>query len=197
MTGAMRGPTMPGADGNANLLAAVTAVAAPGACGLGALVVLNDEIHCVRLVEKGHTGLPSAFSSPGFGPIGHVVEGEAFFSLRPLRSACPPLATLPEEVAPVAVIKVGLGDDARLIAAVSGLGYRGPVVEGMGAGHVSATMVEALEDVSRTLPTVLVTRVRAGPIFRKTYDFEGSETDLIRRGLIPAGLLTSQKALLF
>ena len=70
MTGAMRGAESPGADGPANLLAACSLAASEDARGLGALVVLNYDIHAARFVQKSHTTLPSAFQSPLVGPLG-------------------------------------------------------------------------------------------------------------------------------
>jgi L-asparaginase len=75
VTGAMRGADAPGADGPANLLAAARVATAPEARGLGTLAVLNYDIHAARFVQKSHTTLPSAFSSPLVGPLGAVVEG--------------------------------------------------------------------------------------------------------------------------
>jgi L-asparaginase len=55
LTGAMRNPALPGADGPANLLAAALVAASPMARGLGALVVFNDEVHLPLFVRKTHT----------------------------------------------------------------------------------------------------------------------------------------------
>src|SRR5690606_18296694 len=61
VTGARRGAQMPGAGGPANLLASTIVAASEAARGLGALAVLNDEVHAARFVQKSHSALPSAF----------------------------------------------------------------------------------------------------------------------------------------
>src|SRR5271167_1708031 len=86
VTGAMRGADAPGADGPANLLAAARVAAAAEARGLGTLAVLNYDIHAARFVQKSHTTLPSAFSSPLVGPLGAVVEGHPRFFVRVSRA---------------------------------------------------------------------------------------------------------------
>jgi L-asparaginase len=195
VTGAMRGAAAPGADGPANLLAAVTVAAAPAAVGLGALVVLNDEVHAARYVQKSHTALPSAFTSPGFAPLGRVIEGglQLYASL----SRRPVLAR-PQQVAdwPVALVKIPLGDDGRLLAALPGLGYRGAVIEAMGAGHLPARLAEMVSSLMEKMPVVLATRVASGPVFSKTYGFPGSEMDLLARGAIHGGSIAGGKACL-
>jgi len=193
VTGAMRGAAAAGADGNANLLAAVTVAASPAARGLGAVVVLNDEIHAARLVAKSHTALPSAFASPGFGPLGHVIEGRVRVGLRPSRIEVGLGYPMPD-AAPVAIVSAGLGEDERMLRAVPTLSYRGLVIEGMGAGHLPANLAAACGEIARELPVVLASRVLGGPIFTGTYGFPGSEIDLIGRGLIGAGYLSAHKA---
>ncbi|MGN6388598.1 MAG: asparaginase [Burkholderiaceae bacterium] len=195
VTGAMRGPTAPGADGPANLLAAVTVAGNPAAAGLGALVVLNDEVHAARYVQKTHTALPSAFASPGFAPLGRVVEGALHLYARLPRPA--PLPR-PNEVsnAAVALVRIPLGDDGRLLRALPTLGYRGAVIEAMGAGHLPAALAPMVSELTATMPVVLATRVASGPVFTRTYGFPGSETDLLARGAIPGGSITGNKACL-
>ena len=75
VTGAMRDPTLPGADGPANLLAAVRVAAGEEARGFGVVVVMNDEIHAARFVRKAHAQNPAAFSSAPAGPVGYLYEG--------------------------------------------------------------------------------------------------------------------------
>jgi L-asparaginase len=193
VTGAMRNPTLTGADGPANLLAALQVASSPDACGLGTLVVLNDEIHAARFVRKTHTASPSTFRSVATGALGWVVEGRPRIVLRPA-----PMPTLTPSItgsAPcVALIKVCLGDDARLIGEIESLGYSGLVVEAFGGGHVPASVVPALSRLAERMPVVLASRTCAGEVLKETYEFPGSERDLLSRGLIHAGFLDGLKS---
>src|SRR3954454_14893857 len=83
VTGAMRNPTLPGADGPANLLASIQVAASEVARGLGAMVVLNDEIHAARFVRKTHTSNPATFRSDPVGPVGWISENVPRVVLRP------------------------------------------------------------------------------------------------------------------
>jgi L-asparaginase len=192
VTGAMRGADAPGADGPANLLAAVRTAASTEARGLGTLVVLNYEIHAARFVRKAHTALPSAFASPLVGPIGVVAEGRPRIHARPPRLAGLPSYGGPPR--PVALLHWAMGEDGRLLEALPRLGYQGAVIEGMGAGHVPAEVAPLLGDLAAHMPVVLGTRCLAGPVFTGTYGYAGGEIDLLGRGLIPAGILSGLKA---
>src|ERR1700761_8636305 len=72
-TGAMRHPMLAGADGPANLLAAVTVAASPQARGLGCLVVLSDEIHAARFVRQA----PTTRGTAVVGPVGRPARPAA------------------------------------------------------------------------------------------------------------------------
>jgi L-asparaginase len=193
VTGAMRGPEAPGADGPANLFASAIVALSPVARGLGVLVVLNDTIHAARFVQKASTFLPSTFASLSGGPLGCVIEGEARIDMRVTRRAVIEGGEGGTDQ-PVALLTAVLGDDGRILAGLPDLGYRGLVVEAMGVGHVPAVIVPALASLTEHFPVVLSSRVASGSVFMRTYGFPGSETDLLARGLIPSGALGGLKS---
>lgn len=192
VTGAMRHPALPGADGPANLLAAVQVAADPASRGLGCVVVANDEVHSARFVRKTHTASPATFRSPGLGPLGWVSEGAVRIALRPAPRR-PPLPR-PASDPPVALVTASLGDDGRVLDCLPELGYAGVVVEAMGGGHVPVAMAERLGALAASIPVVLASRAGSGEVLRRTYAFPGSEIDLMGRGLLPAGDLDGLKA---
>lgn len=75
VTGAMRNPTLAGADGPANVLAAIQVAANPDAQDQGCMIVLTDEIHAAHRVRKTHATSGATFQSPNGGPLGAVIEG--------------------------------------------------------------------------------------------------------------------------
>ncbi|HEU5031021.1 MAG TPA: asparaginase [Spirillospora sp.] len=191
MTGAMRNPTLAGPDGPANLLAAAHVAVAPQARGLGAVVVLNDEIHAARWVRKTHSASTRAFTSPNAGPIGSVHEGRVG-----VHAGVPRRKPVEVDAAALADVRVGLhtvvlDDDPSMLNAD---GCDGFVVAGFGVGHVPAPFAPVLGDLERRMPVVLASRTGAGPVLRSTYGAAGSETDLQRRGLINGGMLDPCKA---
>lgn len=193
VTGAMRNPTVPGADGPANLLAAVQVAASQAVRGLGSLVVFNDEIHAARYVQKTHTSNPATFRSSPVGPIGWISEGTPRVVVRPPDT---PHFTLYGDArdAQVALLTVALGDEGRLLSVVEQLGYAGLVIEALGGGHVPEAMIETLSSLAKRMPIILASRTGRGEILSSTYGFPGSESDLIQRGLIPSGPLDGPKS---
>ena len=188
VTGAMRNPTRPGADGPANILGAVQVAASDAARNLGVVVVLNDEIHAARFVRKAHTSSLASFRSDPLGPIGWLSEDHVRIALRPARR--PAIAPTPGRApARVAILKMALGDDGALVGAALGAGFDGLVVEAMGGGCVSPEAARALADAASNIPVVLASRAGSGEALRSTYGSEGAEIDLLSKGLIPAGRL--------
>ncbi|MEO6826860.1 MAG: asparaginase [Microbacteriaceae bacterium] len=193
ITGAMRNPTLAGPDGPANVLAAVRVAAAPHADALGCVVVLNDQIHAARFVRKTNTSSPSTFQSTVVGPLGWVTEGRPHIAFR-MRDHAHFTALAGIRFPAVALLKMSLGDDGRLLGPVESLGYRGLVVEAFGGGHVRAALAPTLGDLAAKMPVVLSSRTGSGSVLQETYGFPGSERDLLERGLIPAGFLDGPKA---
>ncbi|MBB4980098.1 MULTISPECIES: asparaginase [Streptomyces] len=192
VTGAMRRPDLPGADGPANLAAALAVAADPGCRGLGVLVVLGDEIHAARLARKTHTTSITTFASPGAGPLGTVVEGEPRILLRPAVTAAACTLKLDPSVR-VALVTLSLGDRGELLDAVDDR-FQGLVVAAFGGGHAPAPLVEPLAEIARRIPVVLASRTGGGATLTDTYRSPGSEHDLLHHGLIPAGPLDPAKA---
>ncbi len=75
LVGSMRPATAIGADGPANLYNGVALAANPAARGLGPVVVLNDEVHFAREVQKMHTTALNTFYSPNRGRAGVMNVG--------------------------------------------------------------------------------------------------------------------------
>jgi L-asparaginase len=193
VTGAMRNPTLPGADGPPNLLAAVATAGSPDARGAGTLVVFAEEVHAARYVRKAHTQSIMPFRSSPVGPIGWLSEGRVRIGARPVgrrRLRLPPVAEAPR----VALLTFGSGDEGLLAGAIAGAGYQGLVIEATGGGHTTAAPVPVLEALARQMPVVLASRTGAGELLQRTYSFTGSEMDLLHRGLIPAGAMTGSQA---
>ncbi|MFU8871350.1 asparaginase [Micromonospora sp. SL4-19] len=194
LTGAMRNPTLAGPDGPANLLAAARVAATPAARDLGVLVAFNDEIHAARHVRKTHSTSTATFASPNAGPLGHVIEGEVRLLTRPPRHApLPPVDADRLTATRVALHTVTLDDDVALLDALA-RDLDGLVVAGFGVGHVPPAFAPALGELAERMPVVLASRTGAGSVLRHTYGAVGSETDLLRRGLICGGLLDPYKA---
>lgn len=192
VTGAMRNPTLAGADGPANLLAATVVAADESARGRGCLVVMADEIHAARHVRKTHTSSTAAFVSPNTGPVGYVAETTARFFTPPDARVFVP-HTNSTEVPTVPVIPTTLGDDLPLLRPRRD-DLDGLIIAAFGVGHVPSYTVELLTDYAQQMPVVLASRTGAGPIHHASYAFPGSESDLRQRGLIATGYLDAYKA---
>jgi len=210
VTGAMRTRDAAGADGPANMLAAIQAAASPDLAGLGVLVVFADEIHAARYARKAHTTSITAFTSPSAGPVGHVIEGRVRLLARPVR----PVISLPGGPggpggtggtggagaaggAPVRVglVTMALGDDGALLRAAADADVLdGLVVAGFGAGHVPPGVAGIMYELASRMPVVIASRTGAGTVLEGTYGWVGSEIDLTSRDVISAGFLDPPKA---
>jgi L-asparaginase len=190
VTGAMRNPTLAGPDGPANLLAAVTVAGFDGARDLGCVVVFADEIHPAARVRKTHSTSTGTFVSVDGGPLGYLVEGSPrLVNPRGSRHTLPRPSSVPR----VGIYPATLGDDGAALAAMAGA-LDGVVIAGFGVGHVPQHWTPLIDSLCSRMPVVLATRTGSGPVLRRTYGYPGSESDLRRRGCVPAGFLHPYKA---
>ena len=188
---AQRHAAAPGADGPANLTAAVRVAASPAARGRGAMVVANDEIHAAGSVVKTHTTNPATFASPGHGPAGVVTPTGVHFAA-PASPRQPLVVEWIEER--VALVKLVTGMDDRLLRWLVDDGIAGLVIEGSGAGNVPGTAVPGIKyALDRGRPVVLTSRCPAGAL-SPTYGTPGGGRTLRDLGVIAGGELTGPKA---
>lgn len=192
VTGAMRAPQSPGADGPANLFASVITATSERSRGRGVLVVMNDQVFPARWVQKSHSVSVDAFCSK-MGAYGEVLESEVDYS-KP-RIPREVLFTVPVPQSKVLIWQHALSEtpDALLALHDQRL-FDGLVLSGFGSGHVAPDMANALEKIARTQPVVMCSRATYGSTTWHTYGYEGAEIDLQKRGIMMAGRLKPLKA---
>ncbi|WP_067679568.1 asparaginase [Nocardia miyunensis] len=193
VTGAMRNPTLAGADGPANLLAAVRTAASAQARDLGVVVVFADEIHAASRVRKAHSTSGFTFQSANGGPLGYVVEGRPRLLNHPVDRTTVPIIGTQRRTVEIGLMTTVFGDTGWWLDGAADR-LDGLVVAGFGAGHVPDRVADALAAVASRIPVVLSSRTGAGSVLSSTYAYVGSESDLLSRGLISAGFLDPFKA---
>ena len=194
LTGAMRNPTLPGADGPANLSAALRVAASEAARDRGALVVLDNQVHAAAHVRKSHSTSLAAFTSPDLGPVGRVVEDvPRFLADVPRRPTVTGFSRARLAATRIALHLATFDDDGATLDAMAG-SHQGLVVAGFGVGHVPGALAPALGALTERMPVVLTSRTGAGPVLARTYAAVGSERDLLERGLVNGGFLHPYKA---
>jgi L-asparaginase len=190
LAGAQRPNSALSTDAGMNLVNAVRVAACPEARGLGALVVLNDEIHAAREVTKSSTGRLQTFRAPDFGALGHADADRIAFYRRPLRRVAPDtefevrgLDALPR----VDITYTYAGADGIAARAFLAAGARGLISAGFAPGYGTPSEAEAFrEAIARGVIVMQSTRAGSGRVF--------PTTRLREAGILPADNLTPQKA---
>ncbi len=190
LTGAMRTASEPGADGPANLWAAVRVAASPEARDLGVLVVLNDEVHAARFVTKTDTLSTATFQSPGWGPLGHVAGDRVHVACRVEREVLP----CPRLEERVALVKLGVGMGAEPLEDALARGVRGVVLEALGGGRVPPWWLPAIERaLAGGVAVVVASRCPAGRVW-DGYGYVGAHRTLREMGCLFSPGLNGPKA---
>ncbi|WP_166358905.1 asparaginase [Pseudomonas akapageensis] len=193
MTGAMRSASQVGADGPANLMAAIKVALDKNSRRRGVQVVMNDQVHAAAWVRKSDALAVDAFTSPLFGPVGVMVEGRVqYLSEPPLERMTLPYPGKTHHR--VALLEAVLGADIQLLEQIVRLGYDGLVIAGFGAGHVAAQWAERIGRIAEKLPVVIASRTGSGTTAQHSYGFVGGEMDLQGRGAVMAGFLCPRKS---
>ncbi|RLC99342.1 MAG: asparaginase [Chloroflexi bacterium] len=190
LTGAMRTASDVGYEGYANLVAAVRVAAAPQTRGLGALVVLNDEIHAARRVTKMHTLSPATFQSPAWGPVGRVEGDRVIVERRTERRVLPWRGLEPN----VPLIKLAVGMETDPLEDALARDVRGVVIEALGGGRVPVWWLPVIERArDRGVAVVIASRCPSGRVW-DSYGYPGAYHTLTGLGCLFAEGLNGQKA---
>ncbi len=144
IVGSMRNPSTAGYEGIANLDDAFRVAAEPASRGLGALVVLNDQINSAREVTKTDARQLDTFSSKDYGVLGVVFDRVAYYRKPVKRHTAQSefdvakIQALPR----VDVLLTYQGASGDLIKAAVDAGAKGVVVAGAGVGAITGSQRE-------------------------------------------------------
>lgn len=164
LVGAQRPSTGLSSDAGMNLANACRVAGDGRARGMGALVVMNDEIQAAREVTKTHTGRLQTFRTPDFGVLGHAEADAIAWYRRPLRETGGFDVSGLEELPRVDILPCYAGADGAAVGAFLAAGARGLVLAGFAPSGATPALMEALRAVP--VPVVSATRAGAGPVFR-------------------------------
>jgi L-asparaginase len=190
---AMRSGNEIAADGPRNLLNAARVASDPAARGIGAVLVLNDEVHAARWARKQDSYRVSAFTSPGHGPIGSVTPSAARIPVGGARRFTVGVPASLDHAVPV--VQTYTGMEEHLIEAVlDATGAAGLVLEGTGLGNVPGSAERGIRAArERGRPVGVATRVPTGGT-GAVYGGPGGGVTLREHGVVQAGGLAAAKA---
>ena len=190
VVGAQRPSTGISTDAAINLVNATRTAADPASRGMGALLMLNDEIQAAREVTKTSTLRMQTFRSPDFGVLGHVDGDGVYYYRAPLRRRMPDvefdvsgLTDLPR----VDIVPCYAGADGTAVEAYIAAGAKGLISAGFAPGLLTPAQDAAFDAaVAQGITVVQASRAGSGRVpHRKA---------LIPRGFVSADNLNPQKA---
>ncbi|MBI4191034.1 MAG: asparaginase [Betaproteobacteria bacterium] len=192
VTGAQRPFTALSTDAPLNLLDACRVAAQPEARGKGAVVVANGEINSARDVTKTNTYHVHTFRSRDVGLLGYADADKIVFYRAPIRRHTVDsefsLGSV-ERLPRVDILYIYAGAQRGMAEAACGLGAKGLVVAGVGAGS-SGDLAKECADIAAAGRAVVVrsSRVGEGRVVR--------ESNYHEPGMVAADNLSPQKAAL-
>jgi L-asparaginase len=191
VVGAQRAPTEFDSDGPRNMLNAVRVILSPESRGMGTMVVMNGQINAARDVTKTNTQAVETFQTLQFGLLGVADMETVRFYRRPTRRQTIPLDES-DELPTIEIVPEYAGSGGRTVRALLEQGTMdGLVIAGVGLGHVSAGMLDAIREArSRGIPVVVSTRVLTGRIV----PLYANNIDILETGAVEADNLSPQKA---
>lgn len=191
VVGAQRPFTGISTDAHLNLIHAFRVSISPAARGKGVLVVANGEINAARDVTKSFTFQLQTFTSRGLGVLGYVDADRIVFYRAPIRRHTAQSAfdlTTIESLPYVEVLHVHAGANPKMARAAVGLGAKGLVINGSGAGSVEPFLSELLELTKQGVSVVRSSRAGEGRVL--------PEGNSHWPGLVAADNLNAQKSAL-
>jgi L-asparaginase len=194
LVGSMRPATAISADGPANLYNAVALAASSEAKGLGPLVVLNDEIHYAREVEKMNSTSLNTFQSPNRGRAGVMNVGTIhMFSKNTTRHGSKSEFSVDgktlNDLPRVDIIYSYANFGPDVVDFLVKQGSKGIVLAGVGDGNSTDAVIAALADAAKKgVVVVRATRTGSGLVVRNV------EVDDDKMGFITSMELNAQKA---
>lgn len=192
LVGSMRPATAVSADGPSNLYNAVATAVDPKANDRGVLVVMNDQIHYARNVEKQNTTNVETFASPERGPAGLINSGKITW-FDPIKAkhtedsefSKKEVSKLPQ----VEIIYAYSNMNPDLIEAAVDGGAKGIVVAGVGDGNMSKEALAVLEQKAKEgILVVRSTRLSTGIVLRN------NEVDDDKMGFVASGEFNPEKS---
>ncbi len=192
LVGSMRPATSLSADGPLNLYNAVAVAADRTAAGRGVLVVLNDEVHAARDVQKTNSTSLQTFVSPGRGKLAEVYYGKvAWLNARDTRNTMKSEFSLEglAEIPRVDVVYATEGVDGAMVKAALAAGAKGIVLAGVGDGNATKDMIDALADAAKKGVVVVRSTRTGGGIVRRNIELNDDAL-----GFVAAMELNPQKA---
>jgi|HubBroStandDraft_2_1064218.scaffolds.fasta_scaffold202600_2 L-asparaginase len=171
-TGAQRFPQTVGYDGHRNLEHAISLASSPAMTGVGAVLVMDGEIHAARDVTEVDPNSSGGFHSVAYGPIGRVESGRVMLGRMPVRDS--PVAGVRRPLARVDLLTTYAGMPGDVVLAVGGLGAGGLVIEGLTSGAVPEGIAGAVRElVGRGIVVAVGTRCPAGGVLHRSARYGG------------------------